>query len=103
MTEYVFAKPREGGRVRRAEQENAFRPMRDEGEHVPCIDYYNRLIISGDLIVCDPPAASSHEIQGTGYDPGAVGHELQGRAATPNTEPKPEPAQAKPSRSTKEH
>lgn len=75
MTEYVFAKPREGGRVRRPDQ--AYRPMRADGEHVPCIDYYNRLIIAGDIIVCDPP-----------------------QPITTNTT---EPASAKPSRQPKEH
>ncbi|WP_454626950.1 DUF2635 domain-containing protein [Bradyrhizobium cenepequi] len=83
MTDYVFAKPREGGRVRRPDQN--FRPMREEGESVPCIDYYNRLLIAGDLVLCDPPA-----------DAASV-------PDTPNIDPKPEPAQAKPSRSTKEH
>jgi hypothetical protein len=83
MTEYVFAKPREGGRVRRPDQ--SFRPMRLEGESIPRIDYYNRLIITGDLVICDPPADA---------------------ASVPDTsdiDPKPESAPAKPPRSTKEH
>lgn len=77
MTEYIFAKPREGGRVRRPDQ--AFRPMRAEGESVPRIDYYNRLIICGDLVICDPPGST-----------------------TDIPDPKPDSA-AKPSRATKEH
>lgn len=84
MTEYVFAKAREGGRVRRPEQ--AFRPMRADGEFVPCIDYYNRLIITGDLIVCDPPADATSE-------PAVE------TAAAPTTETE---TPAKASRSTKE-
>lgn len=80
MTEYVFAKPRDGGRVRRPDQ--AFRPMREEGESIPRIDYYNRLIITGDLVICDPPASD---------------------APTPTNTQNPESAPAKPPRSTKEH
>lgn len=57
MTEYTFAKPREGGRVRRPDQ--GFRPMREQGESVPRIDYYNRLIITGDLVECDPPVEAA--------------------------------------------
>lgn len=82
MTEYVFAKPREGGRVRRPDQN--FRPMRLEGESIPRIDYYNRLIIAGDLVICDAPDAVSIP-------------------DTPKSELQPESAPAKPPRSTKEH
>jgi hypothetical protein len=33
-----------------------FRPMPEEGAYVPRNDYYERLIIGGDLVITDPPA-----------------------------------------------
>ncbi len=61
MTEYVYVRPRPGGRVRMPDRE--FRPMDSAGATVPRIDYYERLIITGDLAICDPPAAAE---QGAG-------------------------------------
>jgi len=55
MTEYVYVRPRPGGRVRMPDRE--FRPMDAAGATVPRIDYYERLIIAGDLVICDAPAA----------------------------------------------
>jgi hypothetical protein len=49
----VYVKPREGGRVRMPDRN--FQPMKPEGSWVPRIDYYERLIIAGDLIITDPP------------------------------------------------
>jgi hypothetical protein len=49
----IFVKPREGGRVRMPDRN--FRPMKATGEWVPTIDYYNRLVLVGDLIETDPP------------------------------------------------
>jgi hypothetical protein len=54
MPEFAFVKVREGGLVRRFDQ--SMRPIRPEGEFVPRIDFYNRLILTGDLVECDPPA-----------------------------------------------
>lgn len=57
----IFVKPREGGRVRMPERN--FRPMDPKGEWVPRHDYYERLLIGGDIVICDPPqeAVSSPE------------------------------------------
>lgn len=49
----VYVKPRAGGRVRMPERN--YRPMAPEGSWVERIDYYERLIISGDLATCEPP------------------------------------------------
>jgi hypothetical protein len=46
------------------------------------------LAITGRLVIGEITrgmAASTHETQGTAYDPGATGYELQGRAAAPTT------------------
>ena len=52
----VYVKPRPGGRVRMPDRN--FKPVDPNGDWVPRIDYYERLIITGDLIVTDPPAPS---------------------------------------------
>ncbi|MDA9521631.1 hypothetical protein XI06_15080 [Bradyrhizobium sp. CCBAU 11434] len=54
MTEYVYVRPQPGGRVRMPDRN--FMPMDAKGATVPRIDYYERLIITKDLEVCDPPA-----------------------------------------------
>lgn len=60
--ETVYVKPAEGARVRQPNRNS--RVMPDEGDHVPRNDFYQKLIISGDLIECDPPtkkrASRSH-------------------------------------------
>lgn len=53
----VYVKPRSGGRVRMPERQ--FRVMPPEGSFVPRHDYYERLIVTGDLIVSDPPIADT--------------------------------------------
>lgn len=51
----VYVKPCAGGRVRMPER--GFQPMPAAGAFVRRrIDYYERLIIAGDLIICNPPA-----------------------------------------------
>ncbi|WP_315768221.1 DUF2635 domain-containing protein [Bradyrhizobium sp. SZCCHNR2012] len=52
----VYVKPRPGGRVRMPDR--AFRVMGPQGDWVPRIDYYERLIITGDLLISDPPPPS---------------------------------------------
>lgn len=52
MTEYVYVKPN-GGRVRMPDRGGNVMP--DEGTTVPRIDYYERAIIAGDVVICDPP------------------------------------------------
>ena len=61
MSKTFYAKPREGGRVRMPDR--GFKPMKPAGEHVPAIDYYNRLVITGDLILCDPPEPSAPAVE----------------------------------------
>lgn len=51
----VYVKPRPGGRVRMPDRN--FQPMAPEGAWVERRDFYERLIICGDLIICDPPQA----------------------------------------------
>ncbi len=53
MTEFVFVKPAEGGRVRMPERNSNVMPA--EGALVPRIDYYERLILAGDVVVTDAP------------------------------------------------
>jgi hypothetical protein len=53
----VYVKPRAGGRVRMPDRK--FRVMPAEGTIVQRIDYYERLIIAGDLIITDPPAPAA--------------------------------------------
>jgi hypothetical protein len=50
----IYVKPRAGGRVRMPERGS--RPMPTEGSWVPRGDYYERLLISGDVVICEPPA-----------------------------------------------
>ncbi|CUT12538.1 hypothetical protein BF49_3618 [Bradyrhizobium sp.] len=60
MTEYVYVRPRPGGRVRMPDRN--FMPMDAKGATVPRIDYYERLIISGDVEICDPPVAEHSSV-----------------------------------------
>ncbi len=50
----IYVKPAPGGRVRMPERGS--RLMSNEGAWVPRNDYYERLLISGDIAVCDVPA-----------------------------------------------
>lgn len=50
----IYVKPAPGGRVRMPERGS--RPMPAEGAWVPRVDYYERLLISGDVAICEPPA-----------------------------------------------
>jgi hypothetical protein len=52
----VYVKPCDGGRVRMPERN--FAPMPAEGANVERDgDYYNRLIVAGDLVIIEPPSA----------------------------------------------
>jgi hypothetical protein len=53
MTEYVYVKPSPGGRIRMPDRNSI--PMAPEGAWVPRIDFYERLLIGGDVVICDPP------------------------------------------------
>ncbi|NEV79281.1 DUF2635 domain-containing protein [Rhodopseudomonas sp. BR0C11] len=55
MTESIYVKPREGGRVRMPERN--YNVMPAEGATVPRVDYYERLLIGGDISIADPPPA----------------------------------------------
>lgn len=57
MTDRVYVRVRPGGRVRMPDRK--FRPMAAEGAWVPRVDFYERLIITEDLVVGDPPAAAA--------------------------------------------
>jgi len=50
----VYVKPRAGGRVRMPDRN--FMPMPQTGAWVRRIDYYERLLICGDIVISDPPA-----------------------------------------------
>jgi hypothetical protein len=50
----IYVKPRAGGRVRMPERHS--RVMPEEGAFVPRIDYYERLLICGDVAICEPPS-----------------------------------------------
>lgn len=49
----IFVKPSPGGRVRMPERN--FMPMPATGALVPRVDYYERLLIGGDIVIVDPP------------------------------------------------
>jgi hypothetical protein len=55
----IHVKPASGGRVRMPERGS--RVMPPEGAWVPRVDYYERLLICGDLTICDPPSPSKPE------------------------------------------
>lgn len=50
----IYVKPSPGGRVRMPERN--FIPMPATGAWVSRVDYYERLLIGGDVVICDPPA-----------------------------------------------
>lgn len=50
----IYVKPRAGGRVRMPERN--YLPMPEAGAWVPRHDYYERLLIGGDVVITDPPA-----------------------------------------------
>lgn len=51
----VFVKPKNGARIRQPERNGAVMP--DGGATVPRDGYYERLIISGDVVVSEEPVA----------------------------------------------
>jgi hypothetical protein len=53
----IYVKPSPGGRVRMPERN--FMPMPEAGAWVPRVDFYERLLIGGDVIECDPPVEPS--------------------------------------------
>jgi hypothetical protein len=59
---HIYVKPSPGGRVRMPERN--FIPMDAAGAWVPRIDYYERLLIGGDVIECEPPASAEEASAG---------------------------------------
>lgn len=55
--EMVFVKPASGGRVRQPERQN--RVMPEEGAFVPLNAHYDRLLLTGDVIRAEAPAAEA--------------------------------------------
>lgn len=53
MTEFVYVKPAPGGRIRMPDRNSTVMPA--EGRLVPRIDFYERLIVSRDLVIATPP------------------------------------------------
>jgi hypothetical protein len=49
----IYVKPSPGGRIRMPERN--FIPMPENGAWVSRGDYYERLLIGGDVVICDPP------------------------------------------------
>jgi hypothetical protein len=63
----VYVKPRKGGRVRMPDRN--FRVMSERGDYVPRTDYYERLILAEDLIICDQPPADPVPAASTSPEP----------------------------------
>jgi Protein of unknown function (DUF2635) len=61
MTEFVFVKPVNGGRVRMPDRNSTVMPA--EGHLVPRIDYYERLIVAGDLTLTDAPTPNDLPVE----------------------------------------
>lgn len=55
----VFVKPAEGGRIRQPERGGRVMPA--AGDRVVRDGYYARLILTGDVVVADPPAEGAVE------------------------------------------
>lgn len=53
MTEYVFVKPVDGGRVRMPDRASTIMPA--SGAFVPRIQFYEALLLTGDIVKSDPP------------------------------------------------
>lgn len=104
---HIYVKPSPGGRVRMPERN--FIPMSAAGAWVPRIDYYERLLIGGDVIECDPPAelpsVPEAYVQGISDNSSPVPEGWNEVAAANSaalaSEPKPSPASPAP-RSQKE-
>jgi hypothetical protein len=62
----VYVKPREGGRIRMPDRN--FTVMPATGMLVERDMFYERLIISGDLAVCEPPAKAPAPAQAPAKD-----------------------------------
>lgn len=67
MTEYVYVKPAPGGRIRMPDRNGTVMPA--EGKLVPRIDYYERLILAGDVKITDAPAAEKEQPAATEHRP----------------------------------
>lgn len=59
----IYVKPSPGGRIRMPERN--YQPMDPKGAWVSRVDYYERLIIGGDVIICDPPAEDEPAAEAT--------------------------------------
>jgi hypothetical protein len=92
--ETVYVKPRAGGRIRMPDRN--FRPMPAEGATVQRSDFYERLILTGDLIVTTPPPkASAATPTAAPAQPAAhVAPAAQDAPATPAPAPAPHRAPA---------
>lgn len=64
----IYVKSRAGGRVRMPERNSI--PMPDAGAWVPRNDFYERLLISRDVVECDPPAEAPAALVAPGDEPG---------------------------------
>jgi len=49
----IYVKPSSGGRIRMPERN--FEPMPADGAFVPRDDFYEQLLLGGDVVACDPP------------------------------------------------
>lgn len=66
----IFVKPAPGGRVRMPERNSV--PMPETGAWVERTDFYERLLIGGDVVECDPPkpeAPTAHETSAAAVSP----------------------------------
>lgn len=69
----IYVKPAPGGRVRMPERRSAV--MADAGAYVPRNDYYERLLIGGDVVEVEPPKPAT--------DPAPSADTPPGRASSP--------------------
>lgn len=60
----VFVKPAAGGRIRQPER--GYRVMPEDGDHVPRDGFYERLILSGDVVIAEPPKPQQTRPNGRG-------------------------------------
>lgn len=89
----IYVKPREGGRVRMPERNSI--PMPDTGAWVPRIDYYERLLIGGDIVACDAPTPIAPATAAAPPEPAGV-------PSTPDEMKQPPKSSARASSSSKE-
>ena len=83
----IYVTPRPGGRVRMPDR--GFRPMPVYGAWVPRTDFYERLLLSGDIVIATPPAEPA---AATAAAPAAAVAPAAAPVTPPAATPTPPPA-----------